>query len=66
MHLPSIRIAIPTIFVLWCLAGFVAFGPVILFYPAMWAAVALFFLLVHYLLRSSQGNSPSGGGSAAK
>jgi len=48
--LPSIKISLPVIFVLWCVGGVWAMGPKILAYPALWAAVAAVFLLVDFLL----------------
>jgi len=52
MHLPDIKVAIPLIFVLWCVAGLLTKGPVMLMYPAMWGIVGLFFLIVHFLVKA--------------
>ncbi len=58
MKLPSLKVAIPAIFLLWCLAGVAAKGWVMLVYPAMWAAVAGAFYMLHLLLRTQP--APSG------
>ncbi len=45
--LPSIRISLPVLLILWCVASIWAFkSPVMLLYPAMWIGVAVLFLLV--------------------
>ncbi|QDT70117.1 hypothetical protein MalM25_30620 [Planctomycetes bacterium MalM25] len=46
--LPDIKISLPILFVLWCGFGYWAMGqnPVMLAYPAMWAAVVLLFFAV--------------------
>lgn len=59
MQLPSLKVSIPVIFVLWCVAGVMLRGPVILAYPAMWAAVALLFGVLHVLLKQDE-EEPSG------
>ncbi|TWT43249.1 hypothetical protein [Botrimarina hoheduenensis] len=49
--LPSIKISLPILFLLWCAAGFWKMGgPVMLAYPAMWLGVAVLFLVVTKLL----------------
>ena len=52
MKLPSLKVAIPFIFLVWCIAGVQVHGLVMLAYPAMWGAVGLFFLVLHLLLRA--------------
>ena len=52
MFLPSLRIAIPTIFLIWCIVGVYIHGPVMLAYPAMWLAVGILFLCLSPLLKS--------------
>lgn len=53
MSLPSIKIALPLLFVLW-LAGAYAAGMTALWaYPAMWAAVAAGFGLLHVVTSRS-------------
>lgn len=59
MQLPSLKVSIPVIFVLWCVAGVILRGPVILAYPAMWAAVAVLFGVLHLLLKQDE-EEPSG------
>lgn len=54
--LPDIKIALPILFLLWCGLGYWAMqGPVMLAYPAMWAGVAVLFLIVSKLA----GGAPS-------
>ncbi|MEM9352717.1 MAG: hypothetical protein AAGA92_06870 [Planctomycetota bacterium] len=58
MKLPSLKVAIPAIFLFWCVAGVVAKGWVMLVYPGMWAAVAGAFYGLHLMLRAQP--APSG------
>jgi len=45
--LPDIKIALPVLFVLWCVGSVWAMhSTVMLAYPAMWATVALLFYVV--------------------
>lgn len=45
--LPSIKISLPILLVLWCVASVWAFkSPVMLLYPAMWLGVAALFFVV--------------------
>lgn len=45
--LPSIKVTLPLLIVLWCLGSLWAFGgPVLLAYPAMWIGVAALFYVV--------------------
>lgn len=56
--LPDIKIALPLLFVLWCVGSVVAMeSPVMLVYPAMWAAVALLF----YIASKVVGGAPAAG-----
>ena len=56
--LPSIKIMLPLLVVLWCLGAFWAFGgPVMLAYPLMWGAVVGLFFVATKLLG---GRSPAG------
>ena len=49
--LPDIKISLPILLVLWCLGGYWAMnGLVMLAYPAMWAGVAVLFLVVSKVL----------------
>lgn len=51
--LPSIKISLPILFVLWCVVGFWKMeGPVMLAYPAMWLGVAALFYVTTKLLGS--------------
>ena len=52
MKLPSLKVSIPLIFLIWCVVGVQVHGAVMLAYPAMWAAVGLLFLVIHLLLRA--------------
>lgn len=52
MKLPSLKIAIPVIFLIWCIVGVKVHGTVMLAYPAMWAGVGLFFVALHFMLRA--------------
>ena len=44
--LPDIRISLPIIFGVWCIAAVWLNGPVMLAYPAMWLAVGIVFFAV--------------------
>ncbi len=45
--LPSIKISLPILLALWCIASVWAFkSPVMLLYPLMWIGVAGLFLVV--------------------
>ena len=52
MKLPSLKVALPLIFLVWCIVGVLVHGWVMLAYPAMWAGVGLFFWVLHLLLRA--------------
>lgn len=54
--LPSIKVSLPILFLLWCGLGIWAMqGPVMLAYPVMWLGVAIVFLIVTKLF----GGTPS-------
>ena len=46
--IPSIKITLPVLLVLWCVGSLWAFdgSPVLLAYPAMWVGVAALFYVV--------------------
>lgn len=51
--LPSIRVSLPLLLILWCGTSIWAFeSPVMLIYPAMWIGVGVLFLVVSKLLGS--------------
>ena len=54
MKLPDLKITLPVIFVLWCVAGVMTHGPVMLAYPAMWGVVGVAFYGLRLLLRSPE------------
>lgn len=57
--LPDIKVSLPILFVLWCVAGYLVMeGPVLLIYPAMWLAVGVLFLVVSKLI----GDAPADAG----
>ncbi|TWT87323.1 hypothetical protein Mal64_28610 [Pseudobythopirellula maris] len=64
--LPSIKVTLPIIMVLWCVGGVMALGPEILAYPVLWAAVAGLFLLVDMLLGGPRVSNSSSGSSGSK
>lgn len=60
--LPDIKVSLPILVVIWAAFGYwVMEGPVMLAYPAMWAAVAILFLAVSKLA----GRAPEGAGDAS-
>lgn len=65
--LPDIKISLPILVVLWCVAGYWAMGgPVLLLYPAMWGVVTLLFVAGCKLLGSApDAEAASDAGSAA-
>lgn len=50
MKLPSLKVTLPLLFLLWCIVGVWIHGLVILAYPMMWLVVGLVFLGMHYYL----------------
>ncbi len=53
--LPDIKISLPVIIGLWCVAAWLAFdGPVMLAYPAMWLVVGVGFWVLDRVVRSSR------------
>ena len=57
--LPSIKVMLPLLFLLWCGGAYWAFqSPVMLIYPAMWAAVGVLFVVV---TKAAPGEAPSEG-----
>lgn len=67
--LPDIKISLPIIFLVWCVAAWVAFdGPVMLAYPAMWLAVGLAFWAIDRAYRASRpaASSPEAVGKTGK
>lgn len=58
--LPDIKISLPILFLIWCGAAYALMGgPVMLAYPAMWAGVALLFLV------ASKAAGPAASGDAS-
>jgi len=57
MQLPSLKVSIPVIFALWCLAGVMLRGPVMLAYPAMWFGIAALFGILHVILKQDDEES---------
>lgn len=56
--LPDIKIALPLLFVLWCVGSVWAIqSAVLLIYPAMWAAVSVAFLVATKLLSGSSSDA---------
>ena len=57
--LPDIKISLPVIFILWCIAAVYAFESwVMLAYPAMWATIGVLFFVLD---RTLAGNGRSNG-----
>ena len=52
--LPDIRITLPIIFVVWCVAAVWLNGPVMLAYPAMWLVVGAVFWGVDRAYRATR------------
>ena len=58
--MPDIKISLPIVFALWCVAAWIAFGgPVMLAYPAMWLIVGLAFWGLDRAFRSSRPSAVS-------
>jgi hypothetical protein len=52
--LPDIKITLPIIFVLWCVAAVMLNGPTMLAYPAMWLVVGIGFWALDRALGASR------------
>ena len=56
--LPDIKISLPLIFVLWCIAAVYAFKSwVMLAYPAMWATIGVLFFVLDRTLANTGGSN---------
>ena len=66
MKLPSLKVSIPLLFIVWCAAGYKTFGGVIFAYPVMWAVVGAFFYGLHVVTRGSSDSSTSGNKSSTR
>lgn len=63
--LPDIKVSLPIIFGLWCVAAWLAFGgPVMLAYPAMWLVIGAAFWALDRAVRGSR-SAPSSASAAA-
>ncbi len=49
--IPDIKYSLPIVFLAWCIFAWIAFdGPIMLAYPAMWAAVGVLFFIFDRVL----------------
>lgn len=63
MSLPSIKITLPLLFVLWLVGAYLAGMTALWAYPAMWAAVAAVFGVLHIVTsgKPAEGSAPAEG-----
>ena len=57
--LPDIKISLPIIFLVWCVAAVLLNGPVMLAYPAMWLVVGIAFWAFDRAFRASRTEAPA-------
>lgn len=66
MILPSIKITLPLLFVLWLVGAYLADMTALWAYPAMWAAVGAVFFALHLATSGNSASAPASNSQSAE